>query len=206
MRSLLTVWVKELQFQLSLLINSTFEEETTDQKTNQKKDRHRDTETWLSVDSKNRSKGLKTVTLDWSRWNQLSATTAAWVPIQFFFSFITGAHLTEASKMAVMMSNPLMMAILLLACCAAAVVEAQTTAPAPAPSIDPNEGNATSIGWYKAHGWLLWMAFGVFFPVGILLSRYGQYRLKWWFEMHIAFQVGKSQAKQNNTLRTWGFY
>lgn len=64
-------------FQLSLLINSTFEEETTDQKTNQKKDRHRDTETWLSVDSKNRSKGLKTVTLDWSRWNQLSATTAA---------------------------------------------------------------------------------------------------------------------------------
>lgn len=91
--------------------------------------------------------------------------------------------------MAVMMSNPLMMAILLLACCAAAVVEAQTTAPAPAPSIDPNEGNATSIGWYKAHGWLLWMAFGVFFPVGILLSRYGQYRLKWWFEMHIAFQV-----------------
>jgi hypothetical protein len=64
-------------FQLSLLINSTFEEETTDQKTNQKKDRHRDTETWLSVDSKNRSKGLKTITLDWSRWNQLSATTAA---------------------------------------------------------------------------------------------------------------------------------
>jgi hypothetical protein len=63
-------------FQLSLL-NSTFAEETTEQKTNQKKDRHRHKETWLSVDSKNRSKGLKTITLDWSRWNQLSATTAA---------------------------------------------------------------------------------------------------------------------------------
>jgi len=69
----------KLQLQLSLL-DSTFEEETTEQKTNQKgrqTQRHRDTETWLSVHSKNGSKGLKTITLDWSRWNQLSATTAA---------------------------------------------------------------------------------------------------------------------------------
>jgi hypothetical protein len=69
-------FASKLQLQLSLL-DSTFEEETTEQKTNQKKDRHRDTETWISVHSKNGSKSLKTITLDWSRWNQLSATTAA---------------------------------------------------------------------------------------------------------------------------------
>ncbi|KAH9548965.1 hypothetical protein CY35_11G115300 [Sphagnum magellanicum] len=88
--------------------------------------------------------------------------------------------------------NLLVMVILMFmsCCCAISAVVAQTAAsPAPAPAADPNEGNATSIGWYKAHGWLLWTAFGVFFPVGILLSRYGQYRLKWWFEAHLALQV-----------------
>jgi len=73
---IIPTFASKLQLQLSLL-DSTFEEETTEQKTNQKKDRHRDTETWLSVHSKSGSKGLKTITLDWSRWNQLSATTAA---------------------------------------------------------------------------------------------------------------------------------
>jgi hypothetical protein len=88
--------------------------------------------------------------------------------------------------------NLLVMVILMFmsCCCAISTVVAQTAAsPAPAPAADPNEGNATSIGWYKAHGWLLWTAFGVFFPVGTLLSRYGQYRLKWWFEAHLALQV-----------------
>ncbi|CAM6016637.1 unnamed protein product [Sphagnum balticum] len=78
---------------------------------------------------------------------------------------------------------------LLLGWFGASAVVAQTSAPAPAPAEDPNEGNPCSIGWYKAHGWLLWLAFGVFFPVGILLSRYGQYRLKWWFEAHLVLQI-----------------
>jgi len=72
--------------------------------------------------------------------------------------------------------NLLVMVILMFmnCCCVISAVVAQTAAnPAPAPAADPNEGNTTSIGWYKAHGWLLWTAFSVFFPVGILLSRYG---------------------------------
>jgi hypothetical protein len=49
---IIPTFASKLQLQLSLL-DSTFEEETTEQKTNQKKDRHRNTETWLSVHSKN---------------------------------------------------------------------------------------------------------------------------------------------------------
>ncbi|CAK9205525.1 unnamed protein product [Sphagnum jensenii] len=76
---------------------------------------------------------------------------------------------------------------LLLGWFGATAVVAQASGSAPAPAEDPNEG--PSIRWYQAHGWLLWLAFGVFIPVGILLSRYGQYRLKWWFEAHLVLQI-----------------
>jgi hypothetical protein len=89
---------------------------------------------------------------------------------------------------------------LLLGWFGASAVVAQT-APAPAPAEDPNEGNPCSIGWYKAHGWLLWLAFGVFFPVGTLLSRYGQYRLKWWFEAHLVLQVNSEHNPQQQTSK-----
>jgi hypothetical protein len=83
---------------------------------------------------------------------------------------------------------------LLLGWFGATAVVAQASGSAPAPAEDPNEG--PSIRWYQAHGWLLWLAFGVFIPVGILLSRYGQYRLKWWFEAHLVLQVNSDHNPQ----------
>jgi hypothetical protein len=56
-------------------------------------------------------------------------------------------------------------------------------------SVDPNQGNPCSIQWFEAHGWLMWLAFGVFFPIGILVSRVGQHYFKHWFYTHIALQV-----------------
>lgn len=55
----------------------------------------------------------------------------------------------------------------------------------------PNEGNPCSIGWFQAHGWLMWLTFGVFFPLGALISRYGQYHYfsQNWFWTHISLQV-----------------
>ncbi|KAJ7552027.1 hypothetical protein O6H91_06G039200 [Diphasiastrum complanatum] len=46
-----------------------------------------------------------------------------------------------------------------------------------------------SINYYKAHGFLLWIAFGVLFPMGILLSRYGQGRLPHSHHVHASIQM-----------------
>lgn len=69
-------------------------------------------------------------------------------------------------------------------------VVAQSVASGPvAGPVDPNQGNPCSIQWFEAHGWLMWLAFGVFFPIGILVSRYGQFYFRQWFYTHIALQV-----------------
>lgn len=59
----------------------------------------------------------------------------------------------------------------------------------PTSTVDPNQGNPCSIQWFEAHGWLMWLAFGVFFPIGILVSRVGQHYFRQWFYAHIALQV-----------------
>ena len=59
----------------------------------------------------------------------------------------------------------------------------------PTSTVDPNQGNPCSIQWFEAHGWLMWLAFGVFFPIGILVSRVGQYYFRQWCYAHIALQV-----------------
>ena len=61
--------------------------------------------------------------------------------------------------------------------------------PTPSTVEDPNQGNPCSIQWFEAHGWLMWLAFGVFFPIGILVSRVGQHYFRQWFYAHIALQV-----------------
>lgn len=67
---------------------------------------------------------------------------------------------------------------------------AQAAAPGPAAAAsDPNQGNPCSIEWFEAHGWLMWLAFGIFFPLGILVSRYGQFYFRQWFYVHIGLQV-----------------
>ncbi|KAG0609684.1 hypothetical protein M758_7G005900 [Ceratodon purpureus] len=64
------------------------------------------------------------------------------------------------------------------------------TAPAgDAAAADPNQGNPCSIGWFRAHGWLMWLAFGIFLPLGVFVSRYGQYYFSQWFWAHISLQV-----------------
>lgn len=62
--------------------------------------------------------------------------------------------------------------------------------PAAGPAVsDPNQGNPCSIEWFEAHGWLMWMAFGIFFPLGVLVARYGQFYFRQWFYVHIGLQV-----------------
>eukprot|EP00897_Mesotaenium_endlicherianum_P003699 jgi/Mesen1/3357/ME000191S02496 len=44
--------------------------------------------------------------------------------------------------------------------------------------------------YYVAHGWLMWAAFGVFFPLGILTAgSYGQRLTRHWFNAHVALQM-----------------
>ncbi|KAJ7525572.1 hypothetical protein O6H91_17G057000 [Diphasiastrum complanatum] len=56
----------------------------------------------------------------------------------------------------------------------------------PAPTSD-----MPSINYYIAHGFLLWIAFGVLFPDGIMVSRYGQGRLPHSHHVHARIQVRK---------------
>lgn len=62
-------------------------------------------------------------------------------------------------------------------------------ASAPAGDVVPNEGNLCSIGWFKFHGWLMWGAFAVCFPLGVFVSRFGQTCFAQWFNTHIFVQV-----------------
>ncbi|CAK9199979.1 unnamed protein product [Sphagnum troendelagicum] len=51
------------------------------------------------------------------------------------------------------------------------------------------EAPPPAIGYYKAHGWLLWLAFGVFFPAGVLVSKYTQASFPHWFHLHRILEV-----------------
>lgn len=78
--------------------------------------------------------------------------------------------------------------LVVLSCGMSVVAQSVTSGPVAGP-VDPNQGNPCSIQWFEAHGWLMWLAFGVFFPIGILVSRYGQFYFRQWFYTHIALQV-----------------
>lgn len=82
------------------------------------------------------------------------------------------------------------MAVLVLVAVVMSWVSAATAQDtAPAGDVAPNEGNPASIGWYRAHGWLMWLTFGVFFPLGVFVSRYGQFYFSQWFWAHITLNV-----------------
>ncbi len=53
---------------------------------------------------------------------------------------------------------------------------------------DP-EAPPPAIGYYKAHGSLLWLAFSVFFPAGVLVSKYTQASFPHWFHLHRILEV-----------------
>ncbi|CAK9195012.1 unnamed protein product [Sphagnum troendelagicum] len=64
---------------------------------------------------------------------------------------------------------------------------AAALSPAPSTSAD---SASPAIGWYTAHGWLLWMAFGLFFPGGVLISKYGQLSFPLqWFHAHRTLEL-----------------
>jgi hypothetical protein len=69
------------------------------------------------------------------------------------------------------------------------MIAANAQADAPAAGSDPNEGNPSSIGWFQAHGWLMWLAFGIFLPLGVLISKFGQNYFSQWFWTHVSLQV-----------------
>jgi hypothetical protein len=82
------------------------------------------------------------------------------------------------------------MAVLaLVAILMSSIAAANAQGPAAEPAADPLEGNPCTIGWYRAHGWLMWLAFGIFFPLGVFTSRFGQYYFSQWFWTHISLQV-----------------
>ncbi|GAQ79917.1 hypothetical protein KFL_000410160 [Klebsormidium nitens] len=43
--------------------------------------------------------------------------------------------------------------------------------------------------YYKAHGWMMWVAFGVLFPLGIMTARYGKRWDPYWFWAHVGIQI-----------------
>ncbi|CAK9251743.1 unnamed protein product [Sphagnum jensenii] len=72
---------------------------------------------------------------------------------------------------------------------------ASALSPAPSTSAD---SASPAIGWYTAHGWLLWMAFGLFFPGGVLISKYGQLSFPLqWFHAHRILEVGINQLPES---------
>eukprot|EP00850_Spirogloea_muscicola_P017466 SM000150S01725 [mRNA] locus=s150:211883:213553:+ [translate_table: standard] len=50
-------------------------------------------------------------------------------------------------------------------------------------------GNPASRTWYEIHGWGMWLALGVLFPIGILISGIGQDFMPGWFHLHWILQT-----------------
>jgi hypothetical protein len=74
-------------------------------------------------------------------------------------------------------------------------IDIAASSPAPSTSAD---SASPAIGWYTAHAWLLWMAFGLFFPGGVLISKYGQLSFPLqWFHAHRILEVGINQLPES---------
>ena len=94
------------------------------------------------------------------------------------------------------MGGSLMVAMILMMGWMSAANAQDATAPAssgpvngPAGDVVPDKGNPCSVVWFQAHGWFMWVAFAICFPLGVCVSRFGQNYFSQWFHTHIFLQV-----------------